>query len=211
MSDQSKRPKLRCYLAIPQSRRLGVIRDAAEYALQRAGYDTITSDIDLLSSAVGSADFVSNTLAQSDLVVADLTEENPAVFYELGQAQSMGKGVICVTDSRGPDTLSPAFSNMHLIRYDRDNLDAFVKALQRAASNFRRSPGRFVAATPNLFSSPFYIDWDKLSDRDTDNLCQELLSQMGYRRIRWRKLPIDIDIVAQLPRKDPDGFDYDEL
>jgi two-component system, sporulation sensor kinase D len=34
---------------------------------------------------------------------------------------------------------------------------------------------------------------------------------MGYRRIDWEKEIREIDLVAELPKKDPDGFEYREL
>jgi signal transduction histidine kinase len=57
----------------------------------------------------------------------------------------------------------------------------------------------------------FFIDWEKLSEREIENLCRELLTQMGFQRIEWGKMSPKIDMVAELPRKDPDGFEYREL
>lgn len=152
------------------------------------------------------------SISQADLVVADLSEDDSTIFFELGQAQSMGKGIIGIADSQDAiRTNSSLFSSIPIIRYDRFDLDRFVKSLQRAATNFRRSPTHINSTNPSLFPIPFYMDWDKLSDRDTENLCQELLAQMGYRRINWSKLPHEIDLIAQLPRKDPDGFEFNEL
>ncbi len=34
---------------------------------------------------------------------------------------------------------------------------------------------------------------------------------MGFRRLDWGKQTPGIDLIAELPKKDPDGFEYREL
>lgn len=54
------------------------------------------------------------------------------------------------------------------------------------------------------------IEWGRLDQADAENLCRELLAQMGYQRIDWIKDKW-LDLAAELPKKDPDGFEYREL
>ncbi|MGE5343318.1 MAG: sensor histidine kinase [Candidatus Omnitrophota bacterium] len=68
-----------------------------------------------------------------------------------------------------------------------------------------------MPAQDNSHSSSFSIDWERLNDRDIENLCRELLSQMGFERLEWEERMSGIDLVAELPKKDPDGFEYVEL
>ncbi|MEO5369422.1 MAG: HAMP domain-containing histidine kinase [Magnetococcus sp. DMHC-1] len=56
-----------------------------------------------------------------------------------------------------------------------------------------------------------FIDLDSLGPRDKENICYELLSQMGFRGLDWNiKIP-GIDMVAELPKRDPDGLQYKEM
>lgn len=55
------------------------------------------------------------------------------------------------------------------------------------------------------------IDLDKLEPREFENLCFELISQMGFKKVDWGLKMKEIDMVATLPKKDPDGFEYEEL
>jgi len=57
----------------------------------------------------------------------------------------------------------------------------------------------------------FEVDWDRLAPTEAENLCLELLTQLGYRKVDWSRETREIDIVAELPKKDPDGYEYKEL
>src|SRR6185503_17550974 len=60
-------------------------------------------------------------------------------------------------------------------------------------------------------ATPFFIEWDRLERTDAENLCRELLTQMGYQRVDWVQKSQEFDLIAELPKKDPDGFEYREL
>ncbi|MBF0154798.1 MAG: HAMP domain-containing histidine kinase [Magnetococcales bacterium] len=55
------------------------------------------------------------------------------------------------------------------------------------------------------------IDLEALGPRDRENLVMELLAAMGFRKITWEEYFPGIDLIAELPKKDPDGFEYHEL
>lgn len=69
----------------------------------------------------------------------------------------------------------------------------------------------FNTAVDRQLSLPFFIDWDLLGPREVENLFRELLANMGFQQIEWGKFSKEINIVAEYPRKDPDGFEYREL
>lgn len=67
------------------------IRDAAtESGFQVARGDSETMSANILQSIV-------RGIAESNLVIADITGRNPNVFYELGIAHSMGKAVLIIS------------------------------------------------------------------------------------------------------------------
>ncbi len=68
-----------------------------------------------------------------------------------------------------------------------------------------------ISEEDRQISTPFFIEWERLGEREVENLCRELLTQMGFQRIEWGKFSKEIDMVAEFPRKDPDGFDYREF
>jgi hypothetical protein len=65
--------------------------------LASAGFDVFRADT-ILSQRNILEDVVSS-IAESDLIVADLTGSNPNVYYELGLAHALGKRVVLLTQS----------------------------------------------------------------------------------------------------------------
>jgi hypothetical protein len=63
-------------------------------------------------------------LNQARLVIADITGENPNVFYELGIAHTLGKEVIIITQ----ETMKPVPFDVGHVRYIRYSLTPEVKA-----------------------------------------------------------------------------------
>lgn len=66
-------------------------------ALESVGYDVKRAD-DIKSQNNILGDIIEGIIS-SDLIVADLTDSNPNVYYELGIAHAMGKRVILLTQS----------------------------------------------------------------------------------------------------------------
>ena len=65
--------------------------------LEDAGLDVLRAD-DIQSQQSILKDIIKN-INESDLILADLTDANPNVFYELGIAHAFGKPVVLVTQS----------------------------------------------------------------------------------------------------------------
>ena len=76
---------------------------------------------------------------------------------------------------------------------------------------WRHSPRLGRPLTASASALPFFVDWNRLDYQDIENLCRELLVQMGFRRVEWQKASNEFDLIAELPKKDPDGFEYTEL
>lgn len=80
-----------------------------------------------------------NWLKESDAVIAEVSAPSLGVGYELGQAEAMGKPVLCLFDATGPNRLSAMLSGnprMTVVCYqDLDKakaaIDAFIAELAR--------------------------------------------------------------------------------
>jgi signal transduction histidine kinase len=158
-------------------------------------------------------DTIASDLLQADIVVAVLSP-SPNVYYEIGLAHAMGKPVISLVDEdiKAPDTFE-RFDQPRLI-YDRST--AGLRRLQLSLRKFFEdvvlNPRRFRTISQLAARSALpEVDFEGLHPRELENLCFELLTQMGYRRVEWGKQLDEVDVVASLPKKDPDGYEYNEL
>ena len=205
-------PKLGCFLAIPLSDEFERVRDAVRKAIKLARFKVISFD-QLPASSGSISEALLAKVARSNCVVGDLTNRNPNVLYELGIAQAMGKAVFPIVQRGAFDSIPFDLRGVRAIEYDWSphGLDELVSRVRRALKEFRSAPQKAQVVSGRRLSTPFFIEWDRLDPSDAENLCRELLSQMGLRRVDWFKGSPEIDLVAEYPRKDPDGFEFREL
>jgi signal transduction histidine kinase len=185
---------------------------AIEAGAKSAGYDLISIDEnqDWPNNTIQQS--VSSMIAESDCIIADVSGHDPNVFFELGLAAAMGKGIFLIANKGGGRIAPFDIYNFEILIYE-ENADGYISLTMKIESSlieFRKFPlSRQFLWGPKL-SAPFYVDWDSLNVRDAENLCKELLSQLGFRRLDWGKGSREIDLIAELPKKDPDGFEYRE-
>lgn len=208
-----KTGKPRCFLAIPHSNIYGGIRDAIQAGAQQAGYQVVSLDQSPVMPGGSIQEAIIGELARADCIVADVSDRNPNIFFELGLAQAMGKGIIILVSEQKIRETPFDIREFRAITYSEDNitLSKLSDKISRSLREFRKFPRQRKLVNYAPYSTPFFVDWDRLSSREIENLCQELLAQMGFRRLAWGKLSPELDLVAELPKKDPDGFEYREL
>ena len=76
---------------------------------------------------------MTEAIAAANLVVADLSRQNPNVYYELGFAHGLRKPTILVTSSEGAANVASDLQGFLYLAYDRSNLTRFVEEVRRAA------------------------------------------------------------------------------
>lgn len=163
---------------------------------------------------VGVAEAVFTEVVRADLVIAVLSHSSPNVFYEVGLAHATGKPVVFLVDEEGG---SPFFAERftQTVGYNRsaEGLERLRAKLRNLFEDFRRNRGHFRVFPSLPARQPVLpvVDLDRVEPREFENLCFELLTQMGFKRVEWGKELREVDAVATLPRKDPDGFEYNEL
>lgn len=205
--------EFRCYFAVPSHREFKPVIEAVEAGSKNAGYKFSSSSQASTPPGSNFLQVVFSELAQADCVIADITIADPDVFFEIGAAQAMGKRLLTIS-AEGSESRESLIQNVQFAHYEssaqalkklRNHIEAFL-------NQHRKSPQR-SQTTGELTARalPFFIDWQRLEVPEIENLCKELLSQMGFQRLEWGKITPEIDLVAQLPRKDPDGFEFREL
>ena len=126
-----------CYVIMPYTGRdgtkrehyLGVYRGIIEPAARMAGYEVIRSD---LQNSPGSiTNDIIHSLADADMVIADLTEANPNVFLELGIRHVLRKsGTVHIIDQSHDIPFD--VKNYRVVEYSTD-LARLNEAIQRIA------------------------------------------------------------------------------
>jgi signal transduction histidine kinase len=210
--DDRLRP--RCFLALPFSPEFKKVRDVVVESAKEAGFKITLAD-GLPPKTMPLREMIAGELARADCVVADLTKFNPNVLVEVGLAQAMGKILFLITqaDEEASARIPATLQGQIIIAYQptAKGLKEFGARLAEELAGFRRSPMRSRFLSGRRFQTPFFVDWDHLDRADAENLCRELLAQMGFQRLDWFKESREIDLVAELPKKDPDGYEYREL
>ncbi|HEV2854476.1 MAG TPA: ATP-binding protein [Thermoanaerobaculia bacterium] len=197
----------RCFLAIPFSSKLRFeLRDA----VRAAGFQPVRLDeAPITARTLG--EILLEEISRSDFVIADLTSKNPNVYYEVGLARALRKGLLLIAQ-RGSSIPSDLHGYL-LLFYDPtpEGLLMLSQQVVTSLQRFLRFPERASAFVTSGSVPPIFVDWNRLETSEAENLCRELLAQMGFRKVDWEKGFREFDLIAELPRKDPDGYEYNEL
>jgi signal transduction histidine kinase len=210
------RNKPKCFIDVkpPSGRFLPRIKEAIREEASHIGYEVldkaeiVSNDLPERSPAVSSA------IVQADCVIVEITNLDADSLYELGFAAAIGKRVLGIASQDTDFPRLPAELMKHdILVYPTDtkDLEDFTQAVRDALLRFALSSELSKQAPSIMPPMPVFIDWEILKPRERENLCWELLVQMGFRRVEWGRELKEIDLVAELPRKDPDGFEFKEL
>ncbi len=200
-----------CFLTMPDLSDDNTVVEVVKKAIITSGYRVRRTSGALMTRTIGSE--AAETIARVDCVVADVTTGSPAAFYALGLARALDKPSFVLSENKGMLTLPYGLSSENVIYYqsDAEGIKQLSRTISRALRDLRRSPNRPRFLLGSRVRNLFVVDWERLSREDVENLCLELLTQMGFKRVVWEKETPEVDVVAELPRKDPDGFEYREL
>jgi signal transduction histidine kinase len=187
------------------------VRRTVKLAAKESGVQLVSLDEPML---MVTAEAVFSEVVRADLVIAVVSHSSSNVFYEVGLAHATGKPVIFLVDGEaGPPLFAARFAQHLSYGHSAGGYDRLQSRLQKLFNEFRRDPRRFRVFPKLPTRQPVLpvVDLERLEPREFENLCFELLTQMGFRQVEWGKEVKEIDVVATLPKKDPDGFQYDEL
>jgi nucleoside 2-deoxyribosyltransferase len=97
------------------------VQDTVQRTLKEAGLrvvpyrDAILPGAELTSSILDS-------IRRADLIIADVSRQNPNVFYEVGFAHALRKPTILLFDTKSADKLPSDFAGLQYTPYDATNL-----------------------------------------------------------------------------------------
>jgi len=203
---------LRCFVAMPMREEFVPVREAVLEGAKKAGFKAVSFDKNAESFPRTMSEWVIGELSQVDCLVADVTDANANVLYELGMARAMGKSLIIIANESSK-SLPSYLTDFYVISYGKTllGLEKLSAAISRSLLEYRHSPRRSMFQATGPLATPFFIDWERIGEREAENLFRELLVQMGFQEVEWGKFSPEIDLIAEFPRKDPDGFEYREL
>lgn len=82
-----------------------------------------------------------NRICECSIVIADLTDSNPNVTYEVGLADVVGQPAILMCQTTDPTTLPFDFLGRRLIKYSTDRLDVLESRLVERVRTHRNAAG----------------------------------------------------------------------
>jgi len=108
-----------CIVLLPlRDHTKAVCDEILEPAIKDAGYEPIRADH--LRGSQSIHEDVVDQIEQSSAVIADLTDDNPNVNYEIGLARSLGRPIIMIAQERPRDKVPFYYKGQRIQFYDRD-------------------------------------------------------------------------------------------
>jgi hypothetical protein len=88
------------------------------------------------------ANLVTDALGRADIVIADVTDANPNVMYELGYVHSLRKPTIILAESSSIRSVPSDLMGNRVLTYESDDLYALQKPLTRLLQEFTKEEWR---------------------------------------------------------------------
>jgi len=218
--------KPQCCLLIPELEDFGVVKSSLANAAREVGVEIISPSLSegqlelfpegehrsFIDEEHQPPTISTRALSGTDLILADITGLSPYVMLYVGLASTLGKPIIFISQDPRSSLLGRPV-NVLTYNLTLRGLGLLEQRVRSAFRTFKRNPARFRSTSPTNWRVDQlpYVDLAKLDPREFDNLCFELLTQMGYKNLVWDTEHHEIDAMGLLPRKDPDGTEYQEL
>ncbi len=133
------RRKKTVFIAMPFHEEFKEVYQAIREALIGSNY--IPYRVDELKFNNDIVQDIEEGIRDSFLVLADLTTKNPNVFYEVGYARAIGKGVISMTQN--PEDVPFDLRQRRYIKYSKNQLTELVEEIKVWISHIERDPLKY--------------------------------------------------------------------
>ena len=205
---------LRCFVSLPKS--TGIYSNVQRVIVSAAAKVGFAVDAKRLPGTWEQAlmdEALAEELERADIVIGDVSERVTKVLVEIAKANALHKPIVLLVRKEDSTLFFSTNLGHPLIVYDQaaKNWAQLERNLQTAFQEFRDSPPLPKASHGARDLSNVIVDWDRIGPREFENLCHELLTQLGFRSVDWLMKSSEFDSVAELRRKDPDGFEFSEL
>jgi nucleoside 2-deoxyribosyltransferase len=185
-------------------RTLNPVREALEMISGRLNIELFQADYFNIEEQI--VPQIIETIKKSDVVVADISNENPNIYYEVGIAHSLGKPVILVSQTNN-------FNRFSLLSYRFYNYEIDPKGIKNLSFRLEQilSDSNELAQLKPLSKKKHILDFEGFSN---SNRLNEILSLAGvakfYELEKWifsllKEIP-DFDVQYNEQRS---GKEYD--
>src|ERR1051326_4319258 len=123
-----KNQGLKSLIIAPYNQDSRPVREAIRDVLRDNDIEIILFD-DIGSPGLLGGDIIVNYIVSSDLIIVDVTDQNPNVMYELGVAHGLRKETILVMSEESQTTLPADLRGYLYFVYDPNDLMPFQKNL----------------------------------------------------------------------------------
>jgi nucleoside 2-deoxyribosyltransferase len=107
------------------------IRETLDRALEEIGIEVFKFED--IGPGAQLAYAIQDAIKSADFVVADITNQNANVLYELGAVHALRKPAILIASETSNDGIPPTLQGFFVIVYDPTDLNALAKRVQTAA------------------------------------------------------------------------------
>lgn len=185
-----KKLKGLCFVLMPFREPFDTYFDAIiTPAIKATGLKPIRGDSVFMSTSIV-GDIWKKT-QQAKVLIAELTEKNANVFYELGLAHAIGKPVILISESM--DDVPFDLRNYRVITYDKD-IPTWGVNLQKNIEDFLKATlSDPVAAVPSMFRRPVKSQAPRESETSLRLKALERKFDSLNRKQPGRRVEIEID------------------
>ena len=109
--------KVRCFLLTSFSKRSLQIKDILRKAFSEIGIEVMhATDMD---SAKPLLEGMSELLTKAEFLVADISDLNPNILFEIGYAMGLGLPIVIIADHKTDIPVSLKYEPLYLVRYDK--------------------------------------------------------------------------------------------
>lgn len=112
------------------------IQESIRRSLSGPDIQVITSDSLLSNPGAIGAEMMSDAIESADLIIADVSRENPNVFYELGLAHGLRKPTILLANSRINPRIPSDLDHTFYVSYDPDDLPTLNSYVRHSVKSY---------------------------------------------------------------------------
>ena len=124
-----------CFIVAPPEPAGRGVQDAIRDTLEYEGF-RVVSPLAVAGSAnvMGS---VTEAITDADVLVVDVTRQNPNIMYELGLAHGLRKPTILIRSTEGREAIPFDLAGWLYLSYDPSNFEPFTNYLSHAVRRFK--------------------------------------------------------------------------
>lgn len=122
-------------LLIPADSSYTRVRDVVECALRDAVIEPLPLR-DTFQVGAQWANMVTDAIQEADLVVADISQKNPNVLYELGFAYALRKPTLLLLSTDSTNEVPSDLAGYQMVTYDPKNLRSLQSQMSRTLSSY---------------------------------------------------------------------------